>query len=249
MRTFPAPTQGLPFFSVFYPISKESGLRLEDIALDLLGSEYECYELDSSTVQDYYCQEFGTKELKRLLFVGKRTQKRMKLVDLKLSAETWQQTYSESGQRQVNIDPGHVGQSGEEVDRPRNAVHRVTRRNVSRPPPITRHPYAAFVRRTFAPLHVVVPPPAVRTVVAEINHDRVVRDAQVIQLLEELADVVVALNHAAGVLVGPRVLLLATGHLLGCDVGAEVHAGATPPDKERLVVFHRLVDEFLGGSH
>ena len=66
-------------------------------------------------------------------------------------------------------------------------------------------------------------------VVGGIENDRVVGEAEVVEGLEELADMAVMLHHAVAVLILPR---LAEARFL--DVGAEVHAGGIPPAEERL---------------
>ena len=71
----------------------------------------------------------------------------------------------------------------------------------------------------------------VRAVVGAVHDERVVRDAQVVQRLEDRADVLVVVDHGVVVraLPAPR---LADALRLG--VGAEVHVGEVHPDEERL---------------
>ena len=52
----------------------------------------------------------------------------------------------------------------------------------------------------------------------------------------------VMLNHAVGV------FIIALVSILGLNVGAEVHASAVPPAKERLSVFVHAGNEILRGS-
>jgi hypothetical protein len=59
----------------------------------------------------------------------------------------------------------------------------------------------------------VRPGVVVRAVVGGVEDDGVVGDAELVELVEELADVHVVLDHAVGVLVGPG-MLLAAGHVL-----------------------------------
>ncbi|MND76385.1 hypothetical protein D3C80_680320 [compost metagenome] len=90
----------------------------------------------------------------------------------------------------------------------------------------------------------VRPGDLLRTVVGGVDDDGVVGDAEVIQLLQQFADVVVVLDHAVRIQAdtGPAV-----GFLL--QVGPDVHAGAVEPDEEGLVGLVRLVDEVLGSLH
>ena len=71
----------------------------------------------------------------------------------------------------------------------------------------------------------------VRPVVARVDDDRVVRDAHVVQRLEDRADRVVVLDHAVDVL---AVAVLVAAAVLGSDVGAHVHARRVEPDEEGL---------------
>ena len=63
----------------------------------------------------------------------------------------------------------------------------------------------------------------VRAVVAGVNDDGVVRDAHVVEGLEQRADGVVVLDHAVDVL---AVAVLVAAAMLGADVRAQVHARA-----------------------
>ena len=71
----------------------------------------------------------------------------------------------------------------------------------------------------------------VRAVVAGVDDDGVVRDAHVVQRLEQGADRVVVLDHAVDVL---AVAVLVAAAVLGADVRAQVHARRVEPDEERL---------------
>ena len=72
----------------------------------------------------------------------------------------------------------------------------------------------------------------VRAVVGRVEDDGVVGDAEVVERLEELADVPVVLDHAVGVLgPGGQARRVAA---LGLHVGAAVHPGAVAPAEERL---------------
>jgi hypothetical protein len=71
----------------------------------------------------------------------------------------------------------------------------------------------------------------VRAVVGRVEHDRIVGDAEIVERLEQLADVAVVLDHAIG-LFGPRgqPRLVA---MLGVHVCARVHPGRVEPTEER----------------
>ena len=77
-----------------------------------------------------------------------------------------------------------------------------------------------------------------RAVVAGVHDDGVVRDAEVVELLEQLADLAVVLDHAV------RIEAQA-GFALGLLLQArpDVHARGIPPDEKRLVGLVSLVDE------
>src|SRR4030095_9873236 len=84
----------------------------------------------------------------------------------------------------------------------------------------------------------VGPSERLRTVVGGIDHDRVVGDAEVVELLQELADLPVVLDHAVGIDAEPG---LALGR--GLETGPDVHAGGVEPHEERLLVPACAVDE------
>ena len=75
----------------------------------------------------------------------------------------------------------------------------------------------------------VRPGVVVRAVVGRVHDDRVVGDAELVELVEDHADVAVVLDHAVVVLA-----LAADAAQLILDVGAEVHARRVPPEEERL---------------
>ena len=81
-------------------------------------------------------------------------------------------------------------------------------------------------------------------VVGGVEDDGVVGDAELVEHLQELADVHVVLDHAVGVLV-----LSGDAAQLLFDVGAEVHAGAAPPHEPGLAGCVLALDEIDGGSH
>ncbi len=75
-------------------------------------------------------------------------------------------------------------------------------------------------------------------VVGGVHDDGVVGDAQFLELLEQLADHGVVLDHAVGVNAEAGLALA-----LWLEVRPDVHAGGVPPDEERLAVLVRLVHE------
>ena len=79
-------------------------------------------------------------------------------------------------------------------------------------------------------------------VVGGVDHDGVVGDAEVVELLQELADLAVVLDHAVGIDAEPGLALR-----LGLEAGPDVHAGRIEPDEERLLVLVRAVDEVERG--
>jgi hypothetical protein len=83
----------------------------------------------------------------------------------------------------------------------------------------------------------------VRAVVGGVLDDGVVGDAEVVDELEQFADVHVVLDHAVAVFV-----LAGDADVLLLDVGAEVHAGAVPPAEEGLALLVHAGDEILGGG-
>ena len=68
-------------------------------------------------------------------------------------------------------------------------------------------------------------------------------EAEVVDQLEQLADVHVVLDHAVAVFV-----LAGDADVLGFHMGAEVHARAVPPAEERLARLGLAGDEVLGGG-
>ena len=125
------------------------------------------------------------------------------------------------------------------------------RLDVARPAHQHRHPERALpVRVLLRPewRHRAVRPSVhVRSVVARVDEDRVVRDAKVVQGLEERADRLVVLDHAVDVL---AVTVLVTTAVLGADVRAQMHARRVVPNEEwfaRDVLALHKVDRRSGG--
>ena len=84
----------------------------------------------------------------------------------------------------------------------------------------------------------VRPTVVVRAVVGGIHDDRVVGDAELIELVQHLADVLVVGDHHVVVVALPALALV----LLGA-VRPEMHGRGVVPEEERLVGLVRLVDE------
>src|ERR1700730_1903453 len=80
------------------------------------------------------------------------------------------------------------------------------------------------------------------TVVGRVDHDRVVGDTQIVELLQELADLPVVLDHAVRI---DAETGLALGR--GLETGPDVHAGRAEPHEKRLIVPGPAVDEVSGG--
>ena len=81
-----------------------------------------------------------------------------------------------------------------------------------------------------------------RPVVGEVEDDRVLRDAEVVKLLEQLPDVAVVLDHAVGVDADAR---LAQRLLL--QMREDMHARRIEPHEERLLSLDLALDEVLAG--
>jgi hypothetical protein len=79
-------------------------------------------------------------------------------------------------------------------------------------------------------------------IVGGVDHDRIVSDAEIVEFLQELADLAVMLHHAVGIDAEPG---LALG--LRLEAGPDVHAGRIEPDEERLLIPVCAVDEVERG--
>ena len=112
--------------------------------------------------------------------------------------------------------------------------------DLARPAHEARHAPAAFPvgvllaaeRRVGA----VRPGVVFRSVVGGVHDDGVVGDAQLIELVEHLADLLIVDDHAIAVGV-----LAALADILFGDVGTEVHGRRVVPEEERLVRFGLLL--------
>ena len=82
-----------------------------------------------------------------------------------------------------------------------------------------------------------------RPVVGAVHDDRVVGDAELVELVEQLADVPVVVDHRVVVLRLPPSGLAAA---LGLVVGAEVHVRRVEPHEERRLRGVLAVDEVAG---
>ena len=146
--------------------------------------------------------------------------------------------------QQPVLDSGVPGRGHERREPVEAREHSVADRpwlDVTRPAHNGRHAERAF------PVGVLLaaerrnggvgPSEEVRPVVRGEDHDCVIRNAQVIQGLQKLADVLVHLPHAIGVFVAPGAQTsLATVRLT--NVGEDVHAGKVHPGKERTLRFN-----------
>ena len=75
-------------------------------------------------------------------------------------------------------------------------------------------------------------------VVGGIDDNRIVRDTQVIQFIEQNADVTIVLEHSIVVKPLPR-----GAQLFFFNVSVLMHAGGIKPDEERLTALVRLIDK------
>jgi hypothetical protein len=100
-----------------------------------------------------------------------------------------------------------------------------------------RHAIGAFpVRILFAAERrgaCIRPRIVMRSIVGRVEHDGVVGDAEIVDLLEQQPDVNVMLNHAVAVLI-----LAGLAAVISLDMSAEVHARGVEPAEERLVCLH-----------
>ena len=84
----------------------------------------------------------------------------------------------------------------------------------------------------------VWPSKGLGTVVGGVDHDGVVGDAEIVELLEKLTDLAIVLHHAVRVDAQPSLALR-----LWSEAGPDVHAGRVEPGEERLLVSVGAVDE------
>ena len=128
-----------------------------------------------------------------------------------------------------------------------DAVERRAGREVAGPAHEARDAVGAFPVRVLLAAERrgagVGPGVVVRAVVGGILDDGVVGEAEVVDQLEQLADLHVVLDHAVAVFVLPG-----DAAVLRLHVGAEVHARGVPPAEEGLARLGLPRDELLGGG-
>ena len=131
-----------------------------------------------------------------------------------------------------------------------DAVERGARREVTGPLDEARYAVSAFPTGILLTVKGrgagVRPRVEVRAVVGGVLDDGVVGEAEVVNELEQFADVQVVLDHAVVVFIAA---LAADAFVLGLHVSAEVHARAVPPAEEGLPGFGLASDEFLGDGY
>ena len=127
-----------------------------------------------------------------------------------------------------------VGTQSSEAE---DAVDLGVRLHDTRPADDGRHAIAAFPvavllaaeRRRAA----VRPGERLGAVVGRVDDDGVVGDAEIVELLQKLADLPVVLDHAVGI--GAQAGLALR---LRLEMGEDVHPGRIEPDEERLLARH-----------
>ena len=139
-------------------------------------------------------------------------------------------------------------QGGHPVGVGHDVIDDGARRNFAGPTHHRRHPEAAL------PVGVlftaergdtsVGPGVEVWAVVCGVEHYGVFRDAEIVQLVEQVTDHPVMSNHR--VVIKP---LPGETHFIIRGMGPEMHAGGIYPDKKRFVVGHCPGDEILGRGH
>ena len=82
-------------------------------------------------------------------------------------------------------------------------------------------------------------------IVGAVHHQRVVRHAEIIDLLQDGAHVAVVIDHHVVVRALPLAGLSAA---LGLRIGAEMHVGEVHPDKHRLAAAVLFLNEISGAS-
>ena len=126
-----------------------------------------------------------------------------------------------------------------------DAVQRDTGLEFAGPANEGRHAVGAFpVRVLFAAERHgagIRPRVVVRTVIRRIQHDCIVRDAEFVEELQELADMHVVLDHTVGILILARDSTQFVFYMR-----PEVHARAVPPHEPRLARRMLLANELHG---
>ena len=118
--------------------------------------------------------------------------------------------------------------------------------NLARPAHQERHAEGAFPVRVLLAAEwrhgAVRPRVHVRTVIGRIHDERVVGDAELVEQVEQLADVLVVVDH--GVVI-ERLVLARPGRGSGLGVGPQMHVGRVDPAEERLAVLVLSLDQVL----
>ena len=140
---------------------------------------------------------------------------------------------------ELALDVGIAGrgeQRREPVEPADDLVGDLTGRDVSRPADHGGHTEGALPVRVLLAAErchrPVRPGVHVRAVVGRVDHDRVVGDPEIVELLEQRPDCRVVLDHAVRIFgAGGEARLVA---MLGPHMGAQMHAGCVHPDEEGL---------------
>ena len=123
-----------------------------------------------------------------------------------------------------------------------DAVQYLSGWNLARPANKKRHTEAAFPAQTFFTAEgrsaAVWPRKFLRAVVRAENDERVIGDAEVVQLLQKAANDPVKFLHAIGVETQTRLVVPTIG-----EVGPDMHAGRVVPEQEGLSTVVGAVDE------
>ncbi len=138
--------------------------------------------------------------------------------------------------------PAAASQRRQHVGVREDLVGHRSRLDDTRPADRAGHPPAALpvgvllaAERRPAPIG---PAQALGAVVGRVHHDGVVGDAQLVELVEQLADVAIVLHHAVGIDAQTGLALR-----LLLQVRPDVHPGRVPPAEEWLAVAVGLLDE------
>ena len=123
------------------------------------------------------------------------------------------------------------------------------RRDLARPAHQQRHAERAFPVRVLLAAErrhrPVRPRVHVRAVVGAVHDDRVVGDPELVEQIEQLADVLVVVDHRVVV---RRLPAAGLPEALGLRVRAEVHVRRVDPAEERLAPLVLALDEVRGGA-
>ena len=142
--------------------------------------------------------------------------------------------------------PAAAANVGKPVEAGNQPVLDLTGGDLARPPHDARHAETALHDRPLATgerrLTAVGPGEILRTVVRGERQDGVFLETGILELLHDLADDLVELRHP-GFVDGPSVLGRSQLIVFLREVGDDVHPRGIEPEKERLTVALRLVDE------